>query len=217
MLASSRGLLRFSAKYDATARLRRLLGGFGGTARDRYRSPRKGVIRLSSVRADVDLALRSPAGRPETSGDAEIDGVGRDSRVQPRGLLRLLMRSDATAPRRAREALRVLAAIDSIRDDALLVASELVSNAVVHSGSDPSEEIELVAELERSALRLVVTDPGHSDQMPTVRGSEYGGPGGRGLRVVEALARRWGRERRGGTVVWVELPLEASNVAGHQA
>jgi anti-sigma regulatory factor (Ser/Thr protein kinase) len=125
------------------------------------------------------------------------------------------MRSDDTAPRRAREALRGLDAIDPVRDDAILVASELVSNAVLHAGADPSEEIELIAEVGRSALRLVVTDPGHSERMPTVRGSEYCGPGGRGLRVVEALARRWGRERRRGTVVWVELSLETSNLPGH--
>jgi anti-sigma regulatory factor (Ser/Thr protein kinase) len=124
------------------------------------------------------------------------------------------MRSDDTAPRRARDALRALDPIGPVRDDAVLVASELVSNAVLHAGSDPSEEIELIVEVEQGALRLVVTDPGHSDRVPAVRGLEYGGPGGRGLRVVEALARRWGRERRGGTVVWVELSLEASN-PGH--
>jgi anti-sigma regulatory factor (Ser/Thr protein kinase) len=120
------------------------------------------------------------------------------------------MRSDATAPRRAREALRAIDAIDRVRDDAILVASELVSNAVQHAGSDPSEEIELVAELRRSELRLVVTDPGHSARTPTVRGPEYLGPGGQGLRVVDALAHRWGRERGGGTVVWAELSLEAA-------
>ncbi len=200
--------------------LRRVRGGCSaasGALRQVTQSP-SGVIALSSARADVDLAQLPPQGRPQTVGDVGIiAGVGHDSRAQPRELVRLVMASDATAPRRAREALRALPAIDSVRDDAILVASELVSNAVVHSGSDPSEEIELVAELGRGALRLVVTDPGHSDRRPTVRGAEYPGPGGRGLRVVEALAGRWGRERRGGTVVWVELPVQGPNLPGHRA
>jgi anti-sigma regulatory factor (Ser/Thr protein kinase) len=99
--------------------------------------------------------------------------------------------------------------IDLVRDDVLLVASELVSNAVLHAGCDPTDEIEVVAELRASRFRLTVIDPGTSGSMPTVRGSDYRGPGGKGLQVVETLSRRWGSDRRDGTVVWAELSLEA--------
>jgi anti-sigma regulatory factor (Ser/Thr protein kinase) len=118
------------------------------------------------------------------------------------------MRSDSSAPGLAREALRTVAAIDLVRSDAILVASELVSNAVVHAGCDPGEEIELVVEMRSNAVRLAITDRGCSDKAPTVRGPEYRGPGGRGLRLVDTLTRCWGVERRIGTLVWAELSLD---------
>ncbi|MGH2883721.1 MAG: hypothetical protein ACRDPA_13660 [Solirubrobacteraceae bacterium] len=58
---------------------------------------------------------------------------GATSGGRPGELLRLLMRCDASAPQLARDALRTVAAIDLIRSDAILVASELVSNAVMHA------------------------------------------------------------------------------------
>ena len=129
-------------------------------------------------------------------------------RGPPGELLRLLMRCDASAPRRARDALRTVAAIDLVRSDAILVASELVSNAVMHAGCEPGEAIELVVEMRSNAVRLAITDRGCSDKAPTVRGPEYRGPGGLGLRIVETLAHRWGVERRIGTLVWADLSLD---------
>lgn len=129
---------------------------------------------------------------------------------QARDVLRLRMRCDGRAPQRARRAVGALVAIDPVRDDAILVASELVSNSVMHGGCDPGEEIELVAQLEPDALRLTVIDLGRSGRTPTRRGSEYHGPGGMGLRLVDAVARRWGTEQREGTIVWVELSLDGA-------
>jgi anti-sigma regulatory factor (Ser/Thr protein kinase) len=133
---------------------------------------------------------------------------GSAMRGPPGELLRLLMRCDSSAPRLARDALRTVAAIDLVRSDAILVASELVSNAVMHAGCEPGEEIELVVEMRSNAVRLAITDRGCSDTAPTVRGPEYRGPGGLGLRIVEALADCWGVERRNGTLVWAELTLD---------
>jgi anti-sigma regulatory factor (Ser/Thr protein kinase) len=124
----------------------------------------------------------------------------------PELLLRCHLPCDASAPRRIRRALGALDAIEAVRDDALLVASELVTNAVVHSGCDPSEEVEVVAELIPQGLRIAVTDVGRSGSTPVPR-PHYPGPGGVGLRLVEALARRWGTQRQTGTQVWVELAL----------
>jgi anti-sigma regulatory factor (Ser/Thr protein kinase) len=134
--------------------------------------------------------------------------TGSAMRGPPEELLRVLMRCDASAPRRARDALRTVAAIDLVRSDAILVASELVSNAVMHTGCEPGEEIELVVEMRSNAVRLEITDRGCSENTPTVRGPEYRGPGGLGLRIVETLAHRWGVERRIGTLVWAEFSLD---------
>jgi anti-sigma regulatory factor (Ser/Thr protein kinase) len=127
-------------------------------------------------------------------------------REPPELLLRCYLPCDASAPRRIRRALGALDAIEPVRDDALLVASELVTNAVVHSGCEPSEEVEVVAELVPQGLRIAVTDVGRSGGTPVPK-PNYPGPGGVGLRVVEALVRRWGTQREAGTRVWVELEL----------
>jgi two-component sensor histidine kinase len=123
-------------------------------------------------------------------------------------LLRLLMRSDPTAPRLARDALGALDGIDTVRDDAILVSSELVSNAVVHGGCAPSVQIELIVQLIPNAILVTVIDSGGSDSTPTMREANYPGPGGLGLRVVDALALRWGSAQRDGQQVWAELALQ---------
>jgi anti-sigma regulatory factor (Ser/Thr protein kinase) len=127
-------------------------------------------------------------------------------------LLRRRLRCNASAPHLAREALGALGVIEPVRDDVLLVASELVTNAVLHSGCTPGEELALVAKLIPGGLEIAVTDPGRSDTTPTPRPS-YAGPGGVGLRIVEALARRWGTERRHGRRVWAELALQSQTAA----
>jgi anti-sigma regulatory factor (Ser/Thr protein kinase) len=97
--------------------------------------------------------------------------------------------------------------LGAVRDDALLVVSELASNAVRHSGCDSSDEVELLAELVPGALRLAVIDNGRSGEAPKRRDRDPLTPGGMGLRVVESIARRWGAERCGQVRVWAELAL----------
>jgi serine/threonine-protein kinase RsbW len=117
------------------------------------------------------------------------------------------MRCDTSAPRLARQALERLREIRSVREDALLVASELTSNAVRHSGAAPAGEIELRAQLVPNGILIEVIDEGRSGDVPHARKSEAATPGGFGLPVVEAIASRWGSERLRGTRVWAELPL----------
>ena len=115
-----------------------------------------------------------------------------------------LLRRRSPSPRTVRRALGALDEIGPLRDDAVLVASELVTNAVLHSGCDPSEEVEFVAELVPGALRIVVTDVGRSDSTPVPQ-PNYAGRGGFGLRAVAAVARRWGTERQARRLVWAEM------------
>ncbi|MGI8571849.1 MAG: ATP-binding protein [Solirubrobacteraceae bacterium] len=119
-------------------------------------------------------------------------------------LLRRVLPCDATAPHLAREALAALDALQPLPTDALLVASELVTNAVLHSGCDASDEVEVVAEALPGGLRIEVSDPGRSGHAPTLK-PHTDAPGGIGLQIVDSLARRWGVERRGRMRVWAEL------------
>src|SRR5436305_2948102 len=116
-------------------------------------------------------------------------------------ILRLRLRCDVSAPARARKALERLSEIHPVRQDALLVASELTTNAVLHSGAAPNGRIEVCAELVPDGLRIEVIDEGRSGDTPHTRESDIARPGGFGLPVVEAIAHRWGSERLQGTRV----------------
>ena len=92
----------------------------------------------------------------------------------------------------------------------MLIVSELMTNAVRHSGCEEAEEVELVVEFTPAGLRVAVSDVAGSDSGPVVR--EQGRvSGGLGLRVVAALADRWGTDDRSGRRVWAEIS------AGHPA
>lgn len=121
-------------------------------------------------------------------------------------LLDMRVRCDQLAPAAVREKLRSLRGLDGALGDAMLVASELVTNAVVHS--DCTEDEFLSVRVARDGrLRIAVFDPGASGQSAEIadRPIEHGGLG---LKVVEQLAATWGTERRDdGYQVWAELEL----------
>lgn len=83
------------------------------------------------------------------------------------------------------------------REDAALMVSELVTNAVVHGVG----AIWLRIDLEADAVRIEVADEGNVRVTPT---PEPGAHGGWGLRIVEQLADDWG-VLDGSTRVWFRL------------
>ena len=124
-------------------------------------------------------------------------------------VLRVTVRCDPEAPARAREALLRLADLGHGVGDALLVLSELVSNAVRHSGSGQDDLLDVyVSQVERD-LRISVRDPGISGRAAVVSAPENVIFGGMGLRIVEQLSVEWGTERDAdGYLVWARVPLE---------
>jgi anti-sigma regulatory factor (Ser/Thr protein kinase) len=94
--------------------------------------------------------------------------------------------------------------------DAMLVASELVSNAVVHSGGTEQDHLWVHVTLRDGRLCISVRDPGRSGQVAKPRRANDAF-GGLGLRLVEQLSQRWGTERNGGQRVWAELAVAASD------
>ncbi|KRF34158.1 ATP-binding protein [Nocardioides sp. Soil805] len=108
-------------------------------------------------------------------------------------------RTAARARRAVREALQGAGAAH-LGDVAELVVSELVTNAVVHAGTPIG--VRVVAE--PTALRVEVQDG--SDRMPVRRAWAETSGTGRGLRIVDEHADRWGVERTdAGKVVWFEV------------
>lgn len=91
-------------------------------------------------------------------------------------------------------------------EDALILTSELVTNAIRHG----RPAVTLAVALEPSALTVVVTDT--SPLLPTLAPSPPppDSPGGRGLVIVDALADQWGiapHPANPGKAVWFALHL----------
>jgi anti-sigma regulatory factor (Ser/Thr protein kinase) len=119
-------------------------------------------------------------------------------------LLQLSVRCDAFAPGFVRQAMSELPGMGWVLGDAMLVASELVTNAVRHSMC--AEDEFLTVRVARDGwVRIEVLDPGASGRSAEIADRPFE-LGGMGLKVVEAVARRWGTERAGGGyAVWAEL------------
>ncbi|MFK8850135.1 ATP-binding protein [Streptomyces sp. Ac-502] len=92
--------------------------------------------------------------------------------------------------------------LEDLADTALLLASELLSNAVLHAQGP----IGLRVWHSVRELGIEVTD--RSTARPRVRATDSGAEHGRGLILVEALAGAWGTHLHGaGKTVWCTLPL----------
>lgn len=94
-------------------------------------------------------------------------------------------------------------------DTAILVVSELVTNAVVHAAG---HHVICELRLDRGRLRIAVEDQGYGPTGPQLhRGGED--EGGRGLFLVDAVSSCWGAQETSGygpgRVVWAELSLRA--------
>jgi anti-sigma regulatory factor (Ser/Thr protein kinase) len=111
---------------------------------------------------------------------------------------------DESAPASARAVIRKLDPAAPRIGDAMLLASELVTNAVRHSGCRQSDRIMLRTEYVGAHLRIEVCDPARSSCSPHLAATEDHF-GAMGLRVVEALADRWGAQRGREQVVWAEI------------
>jgi anti-sigma regulatory factor (Ser/Thr protein kinase) len=125
------------------------------------------------------------------------------------GGLDLELAADPSAPRRARTSVvGVLDGEDGVDLDVVaLLVSELVTNVVLHTRSTARVRVR------QDARRIRVEVSDDHPPLPVIR--SVGGPqvSGRGLRIVEQLADRWGVEAhvagpagpRQGKTVWFEL------------
>jgi anti-sigma regulatory factor (Ser/Thr protein kinase) len=89
---------------------------------------------------------------------------------------------------------------DDVTDTAELLTSELVTNALLHAGTDLTVHVEA----EESVIRVAVDDG--CAVGPRLRSPDAGALGGRGMPLVERLASRWGWETLPvGKRVWFEV------------
>ena len=126
----------------------------------------------------------------------------------PADVLSLDVPCDLHAPGVVRDALAQAHSGEWSLDDGLLVASELVGNAVRHSGCGDSHQLTVDVGLRDGNLLIAVHDPGLSGRLAEPKLMPVCEPGGWGLRIIEQLSVRWGTERPDGYRVWAELAAE---------
>ncbi|MFI1206694.1 SpoIIE family protein phosphatase [Streptomyces sp. NPDC020802] len=170
-----------------------------------------GLRRLSDQLAAADTAHLGPVA------DALLAGANRSDDVAL-----LLMRYDGLDLRPLRESWTVWRVPEAVRharrftrrilrvwgaaedaDAVLLVVSELVTNALVHTDGQVRLDLTLI----NNRLRVAVADVSPRTPIkPTSIGWEA--TGGRGILLVEALSATWGTVPvSGGKQVWAEIPL----------
>ncbi|MEU4143673.1 SpoIIE family protein phosphatase [Streptomyces parvulus] len=175
---------------------------------------------MGAIPTQRETASHLSGAPPHTTG-ASAQGLGRahvallGSSLAP-GAARAMVRA-ALADWCARGLPGTGQLTEHLAADVLVVVSELVTNAVVHAGTD----VEVVCLMEETGTVVVETADHHPSRAP--RGgdhetatdpSEYG----RGLRLVAALSEAWGITYRPGTkTVWARLPAAGRERAAADA
>jgi anti-sigma regulatory factor (Ser/Thr protein kinase) len=140
-----------------------------------------GFAELCHLHSDVVADAPTPAGAEVTRGFSNTSQAPRFAR------------------RFVAETLQRWGLVDLV-DDATLIVSELATNAMMHAGSDFTVGLSRRGD----AVRLAVADS--SGDAPQKRDPAWMAAGGRGLRVVAAIASRTGHDLvDGGKVVWADL------------
>ncbi|MET7728115.1 ATP-binding protein [Streptomyces mirabilis] len=94
-------------------------------------------------------------------------------------------------------------------DVCVLIASELVSNAINHSRCRRFR-IRISRPHDRT-IKILVSDTSH--RVPTPGNADSDSESGRGLHLIEVMSTKWGYDRRRwGEIVWAELELTEESV-----
>ncbi|WP_433373092.1 SpoIIE family protein phosphatase [Actinoplanes sp. CA-142083] len=142
-----------------------------------------------------------------SASDTPADGLVR----------RVRLPNDRRTPAAARALVRSVleeAGLDALLNEALLLTTELSTNAVVHANT----ELDIEVSADQTGLTVTVTDfaPGPVEQLAVGPRNESVDIGevaerGRGLLLVDHFASRWGTVHEGtGKGVWFRLELRSS-------
>ena len=96
--------------------------------------------------------------------------------------------------------------VDGLLEDATVVVSELVTNAVIHARTEILVDVAVSGE----SVRISVSD--QNSRLPTVPETPEDATNGRGLHLVAAISKDWGvDDGTVGKAVWAELRGEGDN------
>jgi serine phosphatase RsbU (regulator of sigma subunit)/anti-sigma regulatory factor (Ser/Thr protein kinase) len=179
---------------------------------------RRGEQRLLEVLADL------PPGTPRSVAQAVMDhlvdldeqeddcavlAIGRSPEGHRRASIVVppLPESVKGARDWAREQLAGWGIDDGDQHSVVTGISELITNAVLHAGT----ESYLSIDLDSGAIAVTVADSGHRGE-PVLTGADTMAVRGRGLSLVRAIADSFGTHRTSaGTTVWFEIGVEVTS------
>lgn len=159
------------------------------------RSQRSQPIMLNTD-SDFTPELAAPLPQPGTASSGDAPGCTH----------RRTFPGDAEQVGKARRF--VISALGSCSaiEDAALLTSELVTNAICHTATGTDGAFEVAVQHDAGGVRVQVTDDGSATMPVPVPRSTGFAPSGRGLAMVDAIAARWGHHPAGnGRAVWFEL------------
>jgi anti-sigma regulatory factor (Ser/Thr protein kinase) len=121
--------------------------------------------------------------------------------------------SVAVARQRLTADLDAAGVVQAAVGDAVLVVSELLSNAIRHARPLPGTGVQVAWAVDNGAVEVAVSDGG-APTRPYPAHASVSALGGRGLDIVDYLSRTWGvRTDPDGLTVWAVLPAPASPAA----
>jgi anti-sigma regulatory factor (Ser/Thr protein kinase) len=113
--------------------------------------------------------------------------------------------SVAVARQRLTADLNAAGIVHAAVGDAALVVSELLSNAIMHARPLPGASLQVAWAVDAGSVEVAVSDGG-APTRPHPGHASVSSLGGRGLDIVEYLARTWGvRNDPSGLTVWAVL------------
>ena len=116
-----------------------------------------------------------------------------------------------TAPREVRRSLerRYAGSMErSLLDDVTVLTSEVVTNAVQHSGRPQGDPLTVDATVTDDVLRVEVTDKGHG--VAELEPRSMSPPSGLGY--MQILSDRWSSRANGSFLVWFEIDVVTRRV-----
>jgi anti-sigma regulatory factor (Ser/Thr protein kinase) len=185
---------------------------------------RYGVWRVSEDDPDSDLYaedadagqvigyMSAPAGgvydEKAAHAEREANTAGAAAEIDPR-LIAFLLPAIPESVRIARFHVRAalgLHGLGRLADDAAIITSELVTNAVQHACCDITETIRVTLAQASDSEAVIIAVSDSSPHGPAMRKAPAGSERGLGLRIVESLAVHWGwHPEPGGKAVFAIL------------
>jgi serine phosphatase RsbU (regulator of sigma subunit)/anti-sigma regulatory factor (Ser/Thr protein kinase) len=187
-----------------------------GLVDPRSDDPLSGMAELAAAIGELPPRRRGPRDVCARAREAMVGAAGSDDvtmlavGMTPAGTrrARAVLPSDTKAPGLARRFLDETLASWAVDEDVVMTAqlcvSELVTNAVIHTGTRP----EMTVELDDECLTVLVVDHGGEGDVAVTGEADPIRVSGRGLTLVDAVSSAWGvQQTPDGTTVWFELEV----------